>query len=122
MPNHHYAAIMRTKSARYAHLSLLICELFKLACEHRSGCMTHASGTGSSILHARPQVMNLTDNRPRTMLQCIRPGGGIDVRKFAAYQQRQSDETLARLRGAADRIDEAAEVLPPSKRSKRKRS
>ena len=42
------------------------------------------------------------------------------MRKFAAYQQRQGDETLARLRAVADRIDEAAEVLPPSKRSKRK--
>ena len=80
--------------------------------------MTHAFGTGSSILHARPQEMNSTDNRPRSVLQCTRPGGGLDARKFAAYQQWQGDETLARLRAAADRVDEAAEVLPPSKRKR----
>jgi hypothetical protein len=62
--------------------------------------------------------MNSTDNRPRSMLECTRPGGGLDARKFAAYQQRQGDETLGRLRAAADRVDEAAEVPPPRKRSR----
>ena len=75
--------------------------------------MTHAFGTGSLISHARPQVMNSTDNRPRSVLQCTRPGGGLDARKFVAYQQRQGDETLARLRAAADRFYEAAESPAP---------
>lgn len=54
--------------------------------------------------------MNSTDNRPRSILECVRPGGGIDARKFASYQQRQSDESIARLRAAAEREDEASEV------------
>jgi len=62
--------------------------------------------------------MNSTDNRPRSVLECTRPGGGIDARKFAAYQQRQGDETIARLRAAADRVDEAAEVPAPRKRNR----
>jgi hypothetical protein len=62
--------------------------------------------------------MNSTDNRPRSVLECVRPDGALDARKFAAYQQRQGDETLARLRAAVERVDEAAEVPPSRKRSR----
>lgn len=60
--------------------------------------------------------MEPPDHRPRSLRHCMRPEGGIDYRKFVAYETRISDEAASSTEPLMDRWNS------PTPRPKRSRS